>query len=129
MSYQCFLLLLFQMSNKYISRIMTVHLTALSTDKNTFSQKLIQHRRYHLVIMQHLVKVSVTICGPTSLRGLSHIQLELPHKTTVNCRSLIKCVFYYWRHYLCRMSIRSLTVSAPKLFLILYDLVLCSIYL
>lgn len=26
-------------------------------------------------------------------------QLELPHKTTINCCSLIKCVFYYWRHY------------------------------
>lgn len=93
------LLLLFQISNKCILRIMTVHLTALSTEKNTFSQELIQHRFCHLVIMQHLVEVSVTIGGPTSLRGLFYTQLELPRKTTLNCCSLIKCVFYYWRHY------------------------------
>lgn len=65
----------------YISRFMMVHLTAVSADKDTFSQELTQHR-----------------CCQW-LHVISDIQLEPSHKTTSICHSLIKCVFSYWRHY------------------------------
>ena len=50
-SYSYFLLLLLQTNRKYIWRIMIVHLSTPSTEKNTFPHEL------NLLILQHLVEI------------------------------------------------------------------------
>lgn len=56
-SYSYFLLLLLQTNRKYIWRIMIVHLSTPSTEKNTFPHEL------NLLILQHLVEIWVYVDG------------------------------------------------------------------